>query len=503
MTGKKEKQWRRGAGVLMPVFSLPSKYGIGTLGQAAYDFVDFLQRMGQTYWQVLPVGPTGYGDSPYQSYSAFAGNPYFIDLEFLIRDGLLLKEEAEAGYWGTMPRYVDYGAQYANRYDVLKKAFARSSHETTDAFAAFCKGAAYWLDDYCLFMAIKESQGGKPWQEWDNEGLKCHRPGALAAARETLKEEISFQKFLQFQFFTQWQELKAYAAGRGVEIIGDIPLYVAMDSADAWAHSDLFEMDERRRAINIAGVPPDIFSADGQRWGNPLYRWDVMEKKNFRWWKQRMRANAALYDIIRIDHFIGVVNYWSIPAKCKTAKGGKWRKGPAEKLTQVIDASIGNAKIIAEDLGILTKPVKDLMRQCGYPGMKILEFGVAGDSSNDYLMHNYQNPNCIAYIGTHDNETLAGFLKNRQQWEIDWMKGYFGILKEEELHDQMIRRLYESIAVVVIVQMQDLLHLDNEARINHPATVGTNWQWRMLPEEEKQVDADYYRWLGRMFSRSE
>lgn len=501
MTKKKEKEWKRGAGILMPVFSLPSKYGIGTLGKAAYDFVDFVHGMGHSYWQVLPVGPTSYGDSPYQSYSAFAGNPYFIDLELLIEEGLLLREEADAGYWGTEPRYVDYGAQYGSRYVVLRKAFARSRHEGTPEFASFCKETAYWLDDYCLFMAIKESQGYKCWQEWDDKNLKCHKPKALAAAKEAMAEEIAFQKFMQFQFFRQWHALKAYANEQGVEIIGDIPLYVSMDSADAWAHSELFELDIFRNAENIAGVPPDIFSADGQRWGNPLYRWDVMEAKNFRWWRERMKANAALYDVIRIDHFIGIVNYWSIPAKCRTAKGGKWRKGPGEKLTKVINESVGGAKIIAEDLGILTEPVKALMRQCGYPGMKILEFGVAGDSSNGYLMHNYQSPNCIAYIGTHDNETLAGFLKNRQSWEIDWMKGYFGILKAEELHDQMIRKLYESIAIVVIIQMQDFLHQDNSARINHPATVGTNWQWRMKPGEEKAVDADYYRWLCRMFSR--
>lgn len=498
---KKEKEWKRGAGILMPVFSLPSKYGIGTLGKAAYDFVDFVHSMGHSYWQVLPVGPTSYGDSPYQSYSAFAGNPYFIDLELLIQEGLLLQEEADAGYWGTEPRYVDYGAQYGSRYAVLRKAFARSRHETSPEFAAFCKESAYWLDDYCLFMAIKESQSYKGWQDWDDKDLKCHKPKALAAAREAYSEEIAFQKFMQFHFFRQWHALKAYANEKGVEIIGDIPLYVSMDSADAWAHSELFELDILRNAENIAGVPPDIFSADGQRWGNPLYRWDVMEAKNFRWWRERMKANANLYDVIRIDHFIGIVNYWSIPAKCKTAKGGKWKKGPGEKLTKVINESVGGAKIIAEDLGILTEPVKELMKSCGYPGMKILEFGVAGDSSNSYLMHNYQNPNCIAYIGTHDNETLAGFLKNRQGWEIDWMKGYFGILKTEELHDQMIRKLYESIANVVIIQMQDFLHQDNSARINHPATVGTNWQWRMKPGEEKTVDANYYRWLCQMFSR--
>ena len=499
-TGKKEG-WQRSAGVLLPIFSLPSNYGIGTLGRAAYEFVDFVKNMGHKYWQVLPVGPTSYGDSPYQSYSAFAGNPYFIDLDLLIEEGLLTAEEVRERYWGTEPRYVDYGAQFGSRYVVLRKAFSRSRHEETEEFRAFCKKQAYWLDDYCLFMAIKEKESYRGWQDWENKGLKFHKPAAVKKAMEELSEEVRFQRFMQFKFFEQWFALKSYANENGVEIIGDMPLYVSMDSAESWAHSELFDLDIDRNAVNIAGVPPDAFCDDGQRWGNPLYRWDVMEQKNYRWWRERMKANAALYDVIRIDHFIGIVNYWSIPAKCRTAKGGKWVKGPGEKLCNVIKASVGKAKLIAEDLGVVTKPVRELMEQMGFPGMKVLEFGVAGDSGNGYLMHNYKSPNTIAYIGTHDNETLAGFLAGRQQWEIDWMMGYFGILRKEELHDQMIRKLYESIANVVIIQVQDFLHLDNYCRINHPSTVGTNWQWRLRPGETDGIDAAYYRWVCGMFSR--
>ncbi len=492
----------RSAGILMPVFSLPSPYGIGTLGKAAKEFVDFLAKMKHRYWQVLPVGPTGYGDSPYQSYSAFAGNPYFIDLDLLVAQGLLTPEEIREGYFGTEPRYVDYGAQFGSRFAVLRKAFARSKFKETPEYAAFVKKTSYWLRDYCLFMAIKEDEGFKPWQEWSDHDLKLHKKAALERAEERLAAEVAFQEFMQFMFFTQWHAVRAYAAEKGVEIIGDIPLYVAMDSADTWAHSELFELDIDRNATNIAGVPPDAFSDEGQRWGNPLYRWDVMEQKDFKWWRERMKANAELFDVIRIDHFIGIVNYWSIPAKCKTAKGGKWLKGPGKKLTDVIDEAAKGAKIIAEDLGVLTKPVKDLIAACGYPGMKVLEFGVGGDPTNPYLPHNYTTPNCVAYIGTHDNETLAGFLAGCPDWQINWMMGYFGILKREELHDQMIRRLYESVADTVIIQIQDLLHLDNSARINHPSTLGSNWQWRLLPGELSKIDTGYRAWLCDMFGRA-
>ena len=498
---KNIRKWERSAGVLLPIFSLPSPYGIGTLGKAAYEFVDFLKDMGHRYWQVLPVGPTSYGDSPYQSYSAFAGNPYYIDLDMLKEDGLLTQEEIESGYYGTEPRYVDYGAQFGSRYRVLRMAYERSGFAGTEEFRQFEKDSKYWLEYYCIYKAIKAKEEYRSWQDWSDKNLKLHKKAAVEAARRELAEEIGFWKFIQFMFFRQWHALRKYANESGVEIIGDIPLYVSMDSAETWAHSELFELDIDRNATNIAGVPPDAFSADGQRWGNPLYRWDVMEQKDFRWWRERMKANAALFDVIRIDHFIGIVNYWSIPARCKTAKGGKWCKGPGEKLTKVIDESAGGAKIIAEDLGVLTKPVKELIASCGYPGMKVLEFGVAGDSTNAYLMHNYDSPNCIAYVGTHDNETLAGFLAGREEWELNWMMGYFGILKREELHDQMIRKLYESIANVVIIQMQDYLHLDNYCRINHPATLGSNWQWRLRPGELEKVDKNYYRWVCGMFSR--
>lgn len=497
---KPKNERKRAAGILMPVFSIPSPYGCGTLGKAAYEFVDFLKSMGASYWQVLPVGPTSFGDSPYQGFSAFAGNPYFIDLDILAEEGLLDKKELEKIDWGKEQDAVDYGCLYENRYTVLRKAWAKSQYKETAAYAAFEKENKFWLEDYALFMACKNYFGGRCWQEWEPH-IRFRKPGAAAKYRELLREEVEFQKFLQYEFFTQWEKLRAYAGENGVEIIGDIPLYVAMDSADCWAHKELFELDEDVKPVHIAGVPPDAFCDDGQRWGNPLYRWDIMEKNGFRWWRERMKANARLYDVIRIDHFIGIVNYWSIPAKAKTAKKGKWIKGPGEALTKVIDSAIGSARIIAEDLGVITQPVRELIDACGYPGMKIIEFACGGDSDNEYLPHNYKNPNCIVYAGTHDNETLRGFLDGAPRWQIDWMKGYFGILKDEELHAQIIRKMYESIADTVILQMQDLLNLDNKARINEPATCGKNWQWRMLPGAEKKVDTGYYRWMSGMFGR--
>lgn len=497
---KKINSWTRGAGVLMPVFSLPGLYGCGTLGKQAYEFVDFLKSMGMKYWQVLPLSPTSYGDSPYQGFSAFAGNPYFIDLTILCEEGLLDKEELDEINFGTNPEYVDYGKLYENRYPVLREAFEKSDFAQTEEFAEFEKKNKYWLNDYAMFRAVKDYFGGKVWQEWDKD-IKLRKPAAVRKYTQLLDKDIMFQKFMQFKFFEQWDRLKKYANEAGVKIIGDIPLYVSMDSSDAWAHKEIFELDEDVKPINIAGVPPDLFSADGQRWGNPIYRWDEMEKNNFKWWRERMKANAALYDVIRIDHFVGVVNYWSIPAKCKTAKKGKWIKGPGMLLTNAINESIGDSLVIAEDLGVITKPVRDLMNSNNYPGMKIIEFGCGGDSSNDYLPHNYRNPNCVVYPGTHDNETLAGFIENAPRWQIDWMKGYFGILKDEELHDQIIRKMYESIANTVIVQMQDILHLGNNARINTPSTCGNNWQWRMLPDAEKTVDTGYYLWMSRMFGR--
>lgn len=491
----------RGAGILMPISALPAPYGIGTLGKSAYEFADFAAESGYRYWQVLPVGPTSYGDSPYQSFSAFAGNPYFIDLEYLMEEGLLKKEEADACFFGSKKDDIDYAAIFENRFKVLKLAYKRSRHKETEEYKEFLWDSAYWIEDYSFYMAVKFKFDSHGWSEWDDD-IRLRKPAAVERYHKELADEIDFWKFCQFKFRQQWKKLKKYVNQLGIKFIGDIPLYVAMDSSDVWIHKDLFELDEDCEPLHIAGVPPDAFSDDGQRWGNPLYRWDVMEKEDFHWWRERMRANASLYDVIRIDHFIGIVNYWSIAADCMTAIDGEWKKGPGEKLMKAIAESIKEAGIIAEDLGVLTQPVKDLIAKLGYPGMKIIEFGLDLKPDNDYLPHNYSNSNTVAYIGTHDNETLAGFLKNCSEYQKERIMEYFDVEQPDKLQKQIIRSLFASVADVAIVQMQDLLELDNKARTNLPSTVGNNWRWRVTKEQLKQIDTAYYRKLFVMYNRT-
>lgn len=496
----KRQEFNRGAGILMPISALPSPYGIGTLGEEAYYFVDFLKKAGCSYWQVLPVGPTSYGDSPYQSFSAFAGNQYFIDLDYLVEEGLLMPEEIKELKWQEKEDCIDYAGLYQLRFTVLKKAFQRSEHADTGEYKEFCENNRYWLQDYSLYMAVKEHFSSREWLSWD-EDIKMRQPEAIEAYGKLLEEEIRFWKFCQYKFRKQWDRLKTYANGKGIQIIGDIPLYVSGDSADVWVHGDLFELDERKNPINVAGVPPDAFSETGQRWGNPLYRWDVMEEKDFEWWKERMKISSELYDIIRIDHFIGVVNYFSIPSSCDTAKDGQWRMGPGRKLTDTIAASIGNAKIIAEDLGVITPNVRELINETGYPGMKIIEFGLDGPVDNEYLPHNFKTSNLIAYTGTHDNETLVGYLNGRSKEQLDFICRYFGVSKKEELPDAIIRNLYSCVADVVIVQMQDWLRLDNTARMNYPSTIGGNWKWRMTKDQYKELNVERFIEYAYLYAR--
>lgn len=500
MEKKKAGVLKRGAGILMPITSLPSPYGIGTLGKEAFRFVDFVKETGGIYWQVLPIGPTSYGDSPYQSFSAFAGNPYFIDLDILVEEGLLKQEELDEREWGEEPAKVDYGVIYENRYTVLRQAFARSSHANTKEFKKFEQDNAYWLSDYCLFMALKGEFKGKSWTDWDDD-IRLRKPAAVSSYEKKLKQEIEFWKFCQYKFDAQWTSLKTYANDLGIEIIGDIPLYVAMDSCDVWVHSDVFELDEDLRQINIAGVPPDLFSATGQRWGNPLYRWDVMEKNDFDWWKKRMLFSSYHYDVIRIDHFIGIVNYYSIPAECETAVDGKWKKGPGKKLTDMINRTIGSGRIIAEDLGVLTQPVIDLMEENNYPGMKILGFALDLTPDNAYLPHNYANDNSVIYIGTHDNETLVGALSSideARQWRI---AEYYDAQNPYDIPRAIIKRVYSTNCRVAIFQMQDLLYLDNSSRLNAPSSVGENWRWRLLKEQYNKIDTKYYKHLADIYYR--
>lgn len=474
----------RGAGILMPVSSLPSPYGIGTLGKAAYEFVDQLAQAGQKYWQVLPVGPTSFGDSPYQSFSAFAGNPYFIDLDELIQEGLLQPNEVDMD-WGADLSDIDYALLFQKRFSVLEKAFERSDFQEKESYRKFCRRNKYWLEDYSLYMALKFHFDNQEWLLWEEE-IRFRKKQAMDRYRKLLERDILFWKFCQYTFFEQWSRLKKYANGKKIRIIGDIPLYVAMDSADVWARGELFELDERKKPIHVAGVPPDCFSADGQRWGNPLYDWKAMEASGFQWWEKRMEANARLYDIIRIDHFIGIVNYWSIPVSCPTAVDGKWKKGPGRKLTDVIKKATPKADIIAEDLGVVGPNVRKLIRKTGWPGMKILEFAFDGNSDSEYLPHNYDSSNCIVYGGTHDNETLVGYYKDKKKKELKYLYRYLNISSKKEIPRSVIRAGYGSIANTAIFQMQDILELDNSARMNLPSTVGINWRWRMLPGQFTQ-----------------
>lgn len=496
------QELKRGAGVLMPISSLPSPYGIGTLGEECFQYIDFLKRIGCNYWQVLPVGPTSFGDSPYQSLSAFAGNPYFIDLDYLAQDGLLKSEEYQELNWQQSEDAIDYALIYQQRFVVLKKAFQRSSHRASKEFIEFQRENSYWLQDYCLYMAVKEHFHNKEWSLWDTE-IRNRRPEAVERYMKLLKNEIDFWEFCQYQFRLQWDRVKTYANHLGIGIIGDIPLYVSQDSSDVWTHSNLFELDERKKPIHVAGVPPDAFSVDGQRWGNPLYRWDVMEADHFSWWRERMNMSSKLYDVIRIDHFIGVVNYYSIPASSKTAVKGKWEIGPGRKLTEAIHESIGSAKIIAEDLGVITPDVRALIKETGYPGMKLVMFGISGPPENEYLPHNYKDTNIIAYIGTHDNETLVGFLESKAEEELAFIYRYFNVTTREELPGAILRVLYSSIADVVIVQMQDLLELDNHARMNYPSTIGGNWKWRMKKDQYQDVKEELLFEYARIYARTQ
>lgn len=495
----KTKRFTRGAGILLSVTSLPSDYGIGTLGEEAFGFVDLLVDLRQRYWQVLPLGPTSYGDSPYQSFSAFAGNPYLIDLNELIREGLLTKSQVKSYNWGDDESDIEYAVIFENRFQVLQKAFERFDTREK-GYTAFCRENEEWLEDYSFFMALKTFSENKEWLLWE-EGLRNREPECMKRYRKQLKEQIDFWKFCQYKFFGQWKRLKKYANARGIQIIGDIPLYVALDSADVWAHREEFLLGADGRPEVVAGCPPDAFSDDGQKWGNPIYDWERMEKEDFSWWKSRMKANSALYDVIRIDHFIGVVKYYSIPAEDPDARGGKWNKGPGKKLTDAIEESVGESRIIAEDLGVSVPGVKKLMLKTGWPGMKILLFAFDGNTAHEYLPHNYTDTNTAVYAGTHDNDTIVGYFREKTEYELAFLYEYLGIEAKEEIPDAIIRLAYSSIADIVIMQMQDILKLGNEARMNLPSTIGQNWRWRFTREGLSEERRTWLRTLSAIYRR--
>ena len=445
---------RRSCGVLLPISALPSPYGIGTLGKAAYDFVDFLTEAGQSWWQLLPVGPTSYGDSPYQSFSTYAGNPYFVDLDLLVRDGLLKKEEIEARDWGRDPSRVDYAAIYRSRFQLLQIAVDRGWERDADKVKAFSEKNAGWLPDYALFMALKRHFDMRAWTQWEDEDIRLRRPAAVERYQRELSEDIRLFTYIQYLFFRQWEVLRTYAHKKGIGMIGDLPIYVAMDSADVWAEPDSFQLDERNIPKEVAGVPPDYFSEDGQLWGNPLYNWDAMKADGYGWWIRRVDGASRLYDILRIDHFRGLESYWAVPYGEPTAKNGRWIKGPGMNLVGVLKGWFSSLQFIAEDLGYLTPEVRQFLQDSGFPGMKVLEFAFDSREPSDYLPHTY-TPNCVCYVGTHDNAPVMAWKDEADPDDVALAVRYLGLNQEEGFHWGMIRGGQSSVADLFIAQMQD------------------------------------------------
>ena len=494
----------RAAGILLPIFSLPGPYGIGGLSKKAYDFVDFLKAAHQKYWQILPIGPTGYGDSPYQTFSTFAGNPYFISLETLIEEGLLTKRECAGLNRRTKPDEIDYERLYKERFKVLYKAFERSSFEKEAEYKAFEKDNRDWLGDYALFMAIKDANDGVSFTKWP-DSLRFREPEALKAAGKKFSAQIRFRKFLQYEFNRQWFKLKRYANDNGVEIIGDIPIYVSPDSSDLWANPGLFQVEKDGNLKAVAGCPPDAFCDDGQLWGNPLYDWKQHKKTGYKWWLRRMEKCCELYDVVRIDHFRGFDEYYSIPYGDKTARNGHWETGPGMDLFNAIKERLGKPHIIAEDLGFITPTVRRLVKKSGFPNMKVLQFAfdskdVKGE--NEYLPHNHYK-NCVVYTGTHDNETLAGWIRSIKPAERKAVCRYLDLHTRDTktIVYRVIRAALQSVADYCIIPLQDYLCIDNSARINFPSTLGGNWVWRVEEDALTKELSEEIRALTDMYGR--
>ncbi|MCI6646880.1 MAG: 4-alpha-glucanotransferase [Oscillospiraceae bacterium] len=490
----------RSSGILMHLSSLPSPGGIGTMGREARAFVDFLVRAGQSCWQILPVCPTSFGDSPYQSFSTFAGNPYFIDLETLETRGLLKGEEYRDIDWESAPDDINYGIMYEKRYPVLRRAAERFLASPPEDFGDFCRENAFWLEDYALFMALKDRNGGAAWLDWP-EPERNRDPETLAALRREHAGDLDFWRAVQYLFFAQWRELRAYANGRGIEFIGDLPIYVSLDSVDVWAHPELFQLDENHVPREVAGCPPDGFSETGQLWGNPLFDWDRMAEDDYAWWTRRIGFLCGVYNRLRIDHFRGFDAYYAIPYGDPDARRGVWKEGPGMKLFRAVERSIGPQPIIAEDLGFLTDSVRQLLKDSGFPGMKVLEFAFDSRDPNgsDYLPHCYPT-HCVAYTGTHDNDTLVGWLNSADPADVAYARAYLRLTGEED-HWGMMQALWATTADLTVVQAQDILGLGSEARMNIPSTVGTNWRWRALPGSFTPELADRLRENMQLYRR--
>ena len=494
---------KRSSGILMPVASLDSDYGIGCLDDAAYRFVDQLEKAGQAYWQILPMGPTGYGDSPYQSFSTFAGNPYFISLKELIRRGYLTREECEKSTEGMTDGCIRYDLLYQRRFALLRKAFAASGIETDPGFNAFVKDNSHWLPDYALFMAIKDSKGGQSWSQWE-EDIRMRRPEAMMSCRNRLMDDVNFYQFLQYEFACQWDKLKTYANEKGIRIIGDIPIYVAMDSADAWSEPSLFQLDKKGNPVRVAGCPPDAFSKTGQLWGNPLYDWEQHKKQKYAWWVERIRKCFQWYDVVRIDHFRGFDEYYAIPYGDKTAEKGKWMPGPGMELFTALKKELGDMPIIAEDLGFLTDSVRELLEDTGYPGMKIMQFAFDSREDSDYLPYRYER-NSVAYTGTHDNSTTYSWWGELHKEDKAVALRYLNrssFTSRKKLTWDLICLAMSSVSDLCVIPLQDYLCLSNEARINTPSTLGGNWQWRVKRGALTDSLCEKIRQMTKLYGRA-
>ena len=489
----------RRAGVLLPISCIPSKYGIGGFSKEAYEVVDFLKKAGQKLWQILPLGPTSYGDSPYQSFSCFAGNPYFIDVEKFIEKGWISEKDCEESEYGDNPVYINYEKIYKGRYKLLKKAYKASNIIEDQKFIDFCEDNKEWLDNYALFMAIKNANNDVCWIEWP-EGLKLRKPNEIKIVSKSYSDDILFHKFMQYEFYIQWMKLKKYANDQGIKIVGDIPIYAALDSSDVWAEPKLFQLDKESLPIKVAGCPPDAFSEDGQLWGNPLYTWEYHKERGYDWWMRRFEKVFSLYDIVRIDHFRAFDEYFSIPFEDSTAKNGEWVAGPGIELFELMKKRLGKKEVIAEDLGFLTPSVLKLVKKTGFPGMKVLLFAFDEHEPSSYLPHNYDK-NCIVYTGTHDNDTIEGWIKSASKGDVRFARKYLGVSSNKKLREAMIRAGLSSVADTFIAPIQDYLGLDNAARINHPSTLGGNWEWRLTKDQLTEELAKEMANLVKIYAR--
>ena len=489
----------RSSAIIMPLFSLPSPYGIGTMGAAAYDFIDFLKEAGQTYWQLLPLGPTDAGDSPYSSPSTFAGNPYYIDLDMLVKDKLLTGSEVGKIDWGSDIERVDYGKLYENRFAVLRKAYAKAADYELQSREEFCSSNARWLDNYALYMALKGRFGNKAWMEWPEE-IRMRNQEAISAYASELSDEIGFWKFLQYLFFKQWNMLRSYAVEKGIKFIGDVPIYVALDSADVWSEPWFFRLDERNVPTEVSGVPPDYFNKDGQLWNNPLYDYDRMRADGYGWWIRRIEGATRLYDVLRIDHFRGFEDYWAVPYGETTAINGHWEKGPGMSLVGVLSGWFSNIEFIAEDLGELSDGVRRLLGDSGFPGMKVLEFAFDSKSESSYLPHHCTYHSCC-YVGTHDNDTVLGWLDTLNADDRKFASEYMHITEDEGWCYGLIRTGMSTASDLFGVQMQDVLELPGSCRTNIPGIAEGNWRWRMKPGAAGKKTAERLCEMTKTFRR--